>query len=176
MTDLFKNVSLYILRKMYIKGIRWSLWCLDKVTDQYKTWEMCERVVEKHPRQLEKVSDTFKTQRIYERAAEDEPCTLEAPGHLNTLEMCEKAFERNPQSLMYIPNRYKTQGMCNEVAQVPDWFVLQCHLKSLDKYKGFCINYLYDEIIKWQNGYQKRKAQKAKIKEELLPIAWHPLR
>ena len=23
-------------------------------------------------------------------------------------------------------------------------------------------------------GYQKRKAQKAKIKEELLPIAWHP--
>ena len=24
------------------------------------------------------------------------------------------------------------------------------------------------------DGYQKRKAQKAKIKEELLPIAWHP--
>ena len=98
--------------------------------------------------------------------------------------MCEKAFEKNPWSLMYIPNRYKTQGMCNEVAQkgllllehVPDWFVLQCHLKLLDKCKGFCINYLYDEIIKWQNGYQKRKTQKAKIKEELLPTAWHPLR
>ena len=29
-------------------------------------------------------------------------------------------------------------------------------------------------MIKWYNGYQNRKAQKAKIKEELLPIAWHP--
>ena len=28
-------------------------------------------------------------------------------------------------------------------------------------------------IIKWDNGHQKRKAQKAKIKEELMRIAWH---
>ena len=26
----------------------------------------------------------------------------------------------------------------------------------------------------WLKGYNQRKAQKAKIKEELLPIAWHP--
>ena len=31
-------------------------------------------------------------------------------------------------------------------------------------------------IIKWYNGYQKRKTQKAKRKEELMPIAWHPSR
>ena len=30
-------------------------------------------------------------------------------------------------------------------------------------------------MIKWYDGYQKHKAQKAKIKE-LLPIAWHPER
>ena len=29
-------------------------------------------------------------------------------------------------------------------------------------------------ITEWYNGYKKRKAQKAKIKEELLPITWHP--
>ena len=28
-------------------------------------------------------------------------------------------------------------------------------------------------MIKWYNGYKKRRAQKAKIKEELMPIAWH---
>ena len=28
-----------------------------------------------------------------------------------------------------------------------------------------------DEIIKWYDGYKKRKAQKAQIKEELLPNA-----
>ena len=33
-----------------------------------------------------------------------------------------------------------------------------------------------DEIIEWYEGYKKRKAQKAKIKEVLLPLAWHPSR
>ena len=35
----------------------------------------------------------------------------------------------------------------------------------------YCNNY---EMIKWYHAYQKRKAQKTSIKEELLPIAWHP--
>ena len=33
-----------------------------------------------------------------------------------------------------------------------------------------------DEITEWYEEYQKRKAQKAKITEELLPIPWHPPR
>ena len=28
----------------------------------------------------------------------------------------------------------------------------------------------------WYEGYKKRKAQKAQIKKELMPIAWHPSR
>ena len=120
-----------------------------------------------------------------DEAVRMDPYSLEfVPNRLKTQEMCEKAFRKNPWSLMYIPNRYKTQGMCNEVAQkglfllehVHDWFVLQGQLKLLDKYKGFCINYLYDRAIKWYNGYQKRKSQKAKTKEELLPIGCHPSR
>ena len=33
-----------------------------------------------------------------------------------------------------------------------------------------------DNFFKWYDGYKKRKAQKASIKEELMPIAWHPSR
>ena len=33
-----------------------------------------------------------------------------------------------------------------------------------------------NELIKWYDGYQKRKIQKAQIKKELMPIAWHPSR
>ena len=53
---------------------------------------------------------------------------------------------------------------------VPDWFVTQQLLRQWDDY--------YDDngYIKWYDGYQKRKTQKAKIKEELMPIAWHPSR
>ena len=52
----------------------------------------------------------------------------------------------------------------------PDWFVTQEQTKSQydDDYD--------DEVPGWYEGYQKRKAQKAKIKEELLHIAQHPSR
>ena len=33
-----------------------------------------------------------------------------------------------------------------------------------------------DKFFEWYEGHKKCKAQKAKIKEELLPIAWHPSR
>ena len=33
-----------------------------------------------------------------------------------------------------------------------------------------------DNFFKWHNGYKKLKVQKASIKEELMPIAWHPSR
>ena len=29
-------------------------------------------------------------------------------------------------------------------------------------------------LIEWYKKYEKRKAQKASIKKELMPIAWHP--
>ena len=35
------------------------------------------------------------------------------------------------------------------------------------------IFYDDDEIIEWCDGYQKRKAQKAKIEEEFMRITWH---
>ena len=69
--------------------------------------------------------------------------------------MCNKAVEDDPSSLQY----------------VPDWFVTQ---QLLDVW--FDDDYWYhdDEIIEWHEDYKKQKAQKAKIKEELLPIARHP--
>ena len=56
---------------------------------------------------------------------------------------------------------------------VPDWFVTQQQVKFWDYNDDYCDD---DEIIKWYKDYQKRKAQKAKIQEELMRITWHPLR
>ena len=71
--------------------------------------------------------------------------------------MCERAVEKYPATLKF----------------VPDWLVMQGQLKLWHDYDDY-----YDdgELIKWYDGYQKRKAQKAKIKGGLMPIAWHPLR
>ena len=78
-----------------------------------------------------------------------------APDYLKTRETCERAVVKYPATLEF----------------VPDWFVSQQQLKLWHDKDGYCNN---NELIKWHAGYQKRKAQKAKIKEELMPIAWHP--
>ena len=50
---------------------------------------------------------------------------------------------------------------------VPGWFVTQELIK---------IWHDDDELIGFDEGHKKRKAQKAQIKKELMPIAGHPLR
>ena len=63
--------------------------------------------------------------------------------------MCNEAVENSSWMLEHVPDQYKTQEMCNEAVK-----------------KSPCAL--------WYKGYEQRKAQKAKIKEELMPVAWHP--
>ena len=87
--------------------------------------------------------------------------------------ICEWVLYENPRMLEYVPDHFKTREICNDVVMedplllrhVPDWFVLQEQLRQCDDY------YDANGYIKWYDGYQKRKAQKAKIKQELMPIA-----
>ena len=69
--------------------------------------------------------------------------------------MCDKAVKDDPSSLQF----------------VPDWFVARGPI-----YVWYDDEYWYhdDDLIEWHEGYKKRNAQKAKIKEELLPTVWHP--
>ena len=69
--------------------------------------------------------------------------------------MFDKAVKDDPSSLQF----------------APDWFVNE---QQLDVW--YYDDYWYhddDDIIEWYEGYEKRKTQKAKSKEELLSIAWH---
>ena len=77
--------------------------------------------------------------------------------------MCQKAVKKDSWSLKY----------------VPDWFVM--HQKILRVMKPIIdrrcmVPHNDDDLIKWYEGYKKQKTQEAQIKEELLPIAWHPSR
>ena len=150
--------------------------------NQLKTQGMCEKAVEDEPKALEFVPDCFKTQGMCERALEKDPYQLEnVPDHLKAQSMCEKAVEndpglqKTPPFLALVPDHLKTQEMCGNAVRyylyslehVPDWFVTQGQLK---------LWYDDEGLIKWYDGYKERKTQKASIKEEVLPITWHPSR
>ena len=101
------------------------------------------------------------------------------PDRFKKQDMCIKALEVDPWNLYNISDNLKTQKMCDKAIKddpsslqfVPDWFVTQ---EQIDIW--YDDNYWYhnDELIEWYEGYKKRKAQKAKIKEELLPFALAP--
>ena len=130
---------------------------------------MYNDVVEKSPWLLEHVLDQFLTEAMCDEAVQRVSCMLEhVPGQYKTQEMCNEAVQR------IVPDQYKTQEMCNEVVEksywmlelVPDQFVTQKMCNEAVK-KSPCD-------LSWYKGYEQRNAQKAKIKEELMPVAWHP--
>ena len=77
------------------------------------------------------------------------------PEYFKTQEVCDKAFEKDFLSLKFIP----------------DWFVTQRQIKIW--YDDYFYDDDCDEVLWWYKGYKKFKEQKAQIKKELLPIAWH---
>ena len=50
---------------------------------------------------------------------------------------------------------------------VSDWFVTKKRIKYLRDNND---DWYHNKVIEWYDGYRVRKAQKASIKEELLPI------
>ena len=157
---------------------------------------MCKRAVEYNPWYLIHVPEHLKTKEMCEKAVSIGPWLLEhAPDNLRDQEMCKKAFGENTNMLKYVPYQYitqelcargcpwlidhvpddfKTQEMCTKTLElcpwsleyIPDWFVTKEQIKLWHD----------DRLLKWYEGYQKRKAQKTSRKEGLMPIAWHPSR
>ena len=71
--------------------------------------------------------------------------------------MCDKAVRDDFFSVQFVPDWF-----------VPDWFVTQQRIKYLRDNND---DWYDNKIIELYNGYKVRKAQRARIKEELTPIA-----
>ena len=94
--------------------------------------------------------------------------------------MCDLVVEEEPGLFWIVPDQYKTQKMCDLAVEedlglieyVLDWFVRQQQIDIWHQHDGDDDN--DNGLIEWYEGYEKRKVQKAKIKEELIPIVWNP--
>ena len=143
---------------------------------------MCVRAVEKYPLYLSDVSDHFKTQDMCDEAVEKYPWSLKyVPDWLKTQGMCERVVKDKQGALENVSDHFKIQGMRDDAVRkrlrlleyVPDYFVTQQQVKLWHDNAYYCND---NGLIKWCKGYHERKAQKAKIKKQLMPIAWHPSR
>ena len=135
---------------------------------------MCNEAVRNKPYTLRYVPDHLKTQGMSNKVAAFNPWQLEyVPNHFKTPEMCNKDVDDCPWQLGDVPDHLKARDMCNKavgwhpclLGHVPDWFVTQ----QVEPWHN-------DELIEWYDGHKKRNAQKAKTKDELMTIAWHPSR
>ena len=114
---------------------------------------MCNEAVEIDPFTLWHVPDQYKTQKMSDKAVEEDPGLLwPVPDQYKTQEICDKTVDEDPGLLEY----------------VPDWFVLQQQIGPCGDDDDY---YDDDKLIEWYDGCKKRKAQKASIKDELMPIA-----
>ena len=98
---------------------------------------------------------------MYDAAVHREPL-LSTYNHFKIQKMCDKAIRNDHLSVQFVTDWF-----------VPDWFVTQQRIKNL---RDNINDWYYNKLIEWYDGYKKRKAQKAQIKKELMPIAWHPSR
>ena len=162
---------------MCVKVVEKDPWWLKDVPGKFKTHEIYDKAVQSDPNRLRFSPVLIKIQEICNEAIKKEPWMLEdVPDHFKKQKKCEKAVEKK-----HVPDYFKRQEMCNDVAEkkpyaleyVLDLFVTQQQIKILQ----YDNDDWYDnDLIEWYDGYKKRKVQKINIKEELMPITWHPSR
>ena len=100
------------------------------------------------------------------------------PDQFKTQEMCNDAVDAEPRVLEFVSNQFKTQEMCNDAAGAGPWVLwfVPDHFKTAQMCEEAVKKYpwLLADVGTWYEGYIKRKAMKKNIKEELMPVAWHP--
>ena len=153
---------------------------------QFWTHEMSKRIINKLLHPMRDVPYHLKTQEMCNKAVGEYPWQLgDFPDHFKNQGMCEKAVENEPYSLKFVPDHFKTRDMCDDAASrdpshlqfVPNCFVKQEHIDLWhDRLASKYCDNDEDNFFKQYKGYEKLKAQKDLIKEELLCIAWHPSR
>ena len=70
--------------------------------------------------------------------------------------------------MKYVPDAFKTREMCIEAVNKDSW--------TFQFVPDFFVDPKVMEIMteKQRQLYVQRKTHKAEIKDELLPVAWHP--
>ena len=147
-------------QEMCNKAVRNKPYLLRFIPEHLKTREMCYYIICINPAAFFLIPDRVKAQEMFIKAVEKDPWQLYCVSdHLKTKEMCDEAVGGHSFSLQYVPNWFVTQQ------QVKIWHDdSEYYYDGDDDDNGDNDD---DRIIKWHDGYQKRKAQKTQIKKSV---------
>ena len=126
---------------------------------------MCNEIMRTMPNAFHRIPDRFKTQKMCIKTVEVDSSFLQlVPDHFKMQEIRDKAVKEDSLSFQFVPDSFVTRE------GVDMWY---------DDYYNegdYWVTEGDDKFFEWYDGYKKQKAQKASIKKELMPIAWHPSR
>ena len=97
-------------------AVKKLLFVIRYVTDQYKTQQMCNKVILENSGTLEQsATDCYRNQQMCDKIVDNYPHTLNfVPDCYKTQEICDKTVSTHHCTIQFVPECYKTQEICDE--------------------------------------------------------------
>ena len=193
----------YKTQEMYDKAVDDNSSSMKYVPDQYNTQEMCDKAVDDHSVALEFVPDRYKSREMCDKIISENPFMLKyCPDKYITQKMCDEAVDDFLPTLNFVPNCFVTSKMIKKLftALYADESILyfdedfgnvvfNCNEMGILNIDFNCINLddsnfeeddpdtiIHIRHLSWHIKFEKRKALKKELSEELMPVEWHPNR
>ena len=153
---------------------------LEFVADRYKSKEMCDRIISENAFSLRYVPDQHKTQQMCDKAVDNCLAALKfAPDYeFVTSKMIKKRFTDlyvDGNILYFYEDSSNVVFHCNEmVILIIDLNCINLDDNNFDEVDSDTI--IHVKLLAWPTKFEKRKALKKELNEELMPVAWHPNR
>ena len=166
------------IQEMYNKAVNRCFFVFNSISYQYKTQEMCDSVLSEDPFLIVYFLDKYITQKMCDDAVGDSLATLKLiPYWPVTSKMIKGLFTAlyADENILYF-NEYSGNVVfsCNEIG------ILNIDLNNNNLDNNFDEDdpdiIILIRLLAWHIKFEKRKALKTKITEELIPITWHPKR
>ena len=146
------------------------------IPDRYKTQEMCDRLVSEYPFLIVYCPDKYKIQGMCDKAVDDSLAALKLiPDWFATSKIFKTLFTvlyADENILYFNGDSGNFLFSCNEVG------ILSIDLNNINLDNNFDEDdpdtIIHIRLWTWHIKFEKPKALKRKINEELMPIAWHP--
>ena len=161
------------------KAVNRCFFVFDSIPDRYKTQEMCDRVVSEDLCWVVYCPEKYKTQRMCDEAVDDSLSALKIiPYWFVTSKMTKKLFT----ALHADDNRfYFNEDSGNIVFSCNEMGILSTYLHNINiDDTNFNENgpetIVRIRLLAWHIKFEKRKALKKELNEEIMPIPWHSKR